>query len=145
MDATTIPSPKLSKRLWWSRVLIGGVIFTNLQCAFVFFLNPFSYIQAYDLNGVPGAYAIQGFGILFAMWNIPYLFAFIHPQKNRISLYEALIMQSIGLLGESFLYFRLPMGFPNLAASIQRFILFDGVGLMALILSFLLTRSHKQS
>ena len=126
-------------RLWLGRMLIGVVIFANIQCALAFFLEPSAYILAYDLSGTPGEYAIQGFGILFLMWNVPYLVAFFHPQKFRMSLYEAVTMQSIGLLGESYLYIKLPSGFPHLASSILRFIVFDGLGLIFLFLAILVT------
>ena len=74
------------------------------------------------------------------MWNVPYVVAIIHPRKYRLSLFQAVAMQAIGLLGESVLFTRLPGGYPQLGASILRFIIFDGSGLVALLLALLLTR-----
>ncbi len=48
-----------------------------------------------------------GMGVLFLMWNVPYAVALWHPLRHRISLYEALAMQAIGLLGESLIYLSL--------------------------------------
>ena len=76
---------------------------------------------------------IQGMGLLFVMWNIPYLVALIHPLKRLISLVEAGIMQAIGVIGETFLLWKLPDSHPILEQSVRRFILFDGCGLVLLI------------
>jgi hypothetical protein len=127
-------------RLWLGRLLIGAVVFANLQCALAFIINPSAYLQAYELNGIPGLNAIQGFGILFVMWNVPYLVAIVHPDKHRLSLLQAVAMQAIGLCGESYLFFKLPGGYPQLAASILRFMVFDGIGLLVLLIALLLTR-----
>jgi hypothetical protein len=146
MDDSPALNRKLedSKRLWWGRLFIGVVIFTNIQCALAFFLDPSAYILAYELSGTPGEYAIQGFGILFLMWSVPYFVAFAHPHKYRISLIEAVVMQFIGLLGESYLLFKLPSGYPNLASSILRFIVFDGLGLIFLFLAMLVTSPRPE-
>lgn len=142
---TTSPGPKWVsipvQRLWLGRLLIGAVVFSNLQCALAFIINPSPYLNAYQLSGIPGLKAIQGFGILFVMWNVPYIVAIIHPCKYRLSLYEAFTMQSIGLLGESYLLVNLSPLYPNLAASILRFIVFDGIGLAALLVALLITGS----
>jgi len=69
------------------------------------------------------------------MWNIPYMFAVWHPVKKRISLYEATIMQAVGFLGESAILMTLGADHPAIHASLLRFIVFDGAGLLALILA----------
>ena len=115
-----------------ARILIGTVLIINLQCAFVFLINPEGFAPLYELIGIPGKAAIQGFGVLFIMWNVPYVVALVNPIKFYISHYEAIIMQTIGLIGESLIYFNLPTNFILLRTSILRFIIFDGTGLVVL-------------
>ncbi len=122
-------------KLWIARFLIGLVVIFNLQSALAFFLHPGSYTTAYELTGLPGEAAIRGFAILFCMWNIPYLFALWHPLKYRISLVESIIMQAIGLVGESWLVSQIPISHALLRSSIFRFIIFDGTGLFFLLIA----------
>jgi len=126
-----------------SRILIGAVLFINLQAAVAFFIHPSDYAPWYELSGSAGNAAVKGFGLLFLMWNVPYLIAFIHPQKHKVSLFEATAMQSIGLVGEIFIWFGLPSINILLHKSIMRFILFDGIGLIALILAIMFSHNKK--
>jgi hypothetical protein len=66
------------------------------------------------------------------MWNIPYIVALWQPQRHRLSLWEALAMQVVGVIGESLIFFLLPAGHAPLQQSLGRFIGFDaaGVGLL---------------
>jgi hypothetical protein len=130
-------------RLLLSRFLIGAVLFVNIQAAIAFLINPDVYAPWYELSGSVGKATVKGFGVLFLMWNVPYLIAFIHPRKHRMSLYEALAMQCIGLLGELFIWFDLPLTNLLLRRSIMRFVLFDGVGLIILILAFMISQNIK--
>jgi hypothetical protein len=127
---------KFDVRLWLARLLIAGVVAWNLECALVFLLSPEAYAPGFELSGIPGEAAIRGFAVLFVMWNIPYLVALWQPRRHRISLWEALAMQVVGVIGESLILFSLPAGYPSLHASILRFIAFDaaGVGLLAIAL-----------
>ena len=111
----------------------------NLHCAFGFLINPERYAPSYQLGNTPGEAAIQGFGILFLMWNVPYIVALIHPVKFRISLIQSVIMQAIGLFGETYIFLTLPDGFPTLSGSILRFVIFDGGGLIALVVALILS------
>ena len=86
---------------------------------------------------------LQGMGILFVMWNVPYAVALSHPVRRRVSLVEAIAMQAIGLFGETLLLFSLPGGHPALVDSVGRFILFDGVGLGALVIALAVTLELK--
>ena len=83
---------------------------------------------------------LRGMGLLFLMWNIPYLVALIHPLRHYVSLVEAVIMQSIGVAGESLLLAALPGQHSQLHASVMRFIYFDGGGLILLLAAFILVR-----
>ena len=137
---------KRSYSLWLARLLIGLVLFINVQSALVFFIRPTGFAPAYELSGVSGIAAIRGFAVLFLMWNVPYAVALINPLKFRVSLYEAIAMQSIGLVGESIIVWGLPAGHEVLQASLLRFILFDGAGLLALIVAAGFTKLiHKNS
>jgi len=122
-------------RLWVSRLLIGLVVGWNLECALVFLYQPQAYTASFGLAGTTGEVALRAMGILFLMWNIPYLAALLQPRKHRFSLYEAMIMQAIGLAGESALYLALPVNNEIVRMSIFRFVLFDGAGLIFLLLA----------
>ena len=128
-------------RLNIARVLIGLVILWNVQAAMAFLLWPERFVAAYELEGFAGAAALRGIGVLFLMWNIPYLVALWHPVRFRVSLFEALAMQSIGLIGEGIIYLTLASSFSVLKSSVSRFILFDAVGLLLLVIAFWITRA----
>jgi hypothetical protein len=123
-------------RLWLSRFLIAIVTGWNLQAALAFILWPERFMHGFELTGVPGAAAVRGTGILFAMWNVPYLVALWNPVKYRLVLGIVIMMQLVGLIGESFILFTLPDGHALLSTSITRFIIFDGGGLILLLAAF---------
>lgn len=123
-----------------ARWLIAAVLGVNLQCAAVFILFPEDYAPGFELSGVVGINVVRAMGILFTMWNIPYVFALIHPIRHRLSLIEACIMQTVGVVGESLLWLTLPPGHDLLAASTMRFIVFDGAGLLVLLIALWISR-----
>ena len=82
-----------------------------------------------------GDAVIRGFGVLFLMWTIPYLVAAFHPQRHFTSLVEAVIMQAIGVTGESLILLLLPKEHITLTASVTRFIYFDAAGLIILLVA----------
>lgn len=126
-------------RLWFARLLIGIVLIFNVQCALAFLISPQLYAPGFELSGAAGEGMVRGMGVLFLMWNVPYAVALSHPLRRRVSLWEALAMQAIGLAGESLLLLSLEPGHALLRASVGRFILFDGAGLLLLILAALIT------
>ena len=130
-------------RLWLARLLIAAVIAWNLQAAFTFLMDPDAYAPAFELGGVAGAAALRGMAVLFVMWNVPYLVACFQPRRHRLSLWEALVMQIVGVLGETFILFGLPAGHILLAGSLIRFIAFDAAGLPALGAALFLTRTPR--
>jgi hypothetical protein len=132
---------KLDLRLWVARLLIAVVVAWNLECALVFLLSPAVYAPGFELIGTPGAAAVRGFAVLFLMWNIPYLVALWQPCLNRRSLWEALSMQSVGVIGESLILFSIPAGHALLQASLLRFIAFDAAGVLLLSLALFISRS----
>jgi hypothetical protein len=127
-------------RLNLARVLIGVVILFNLQAALVFLLWPERYTSGFELQGAVGGAMLRGLGVLFMMWNVPYAVALWHPIRQRISLYEALAMQTIGLAGETAIYLSLPAVHDLLRSSIMRFITFDALGLGLLAVAAWITR-----
>jgi hypothetical protein len=130
-------------RVWLARMFIGIVLFFNIQCVVLFWLQPQKYAPAYELLGEAGIAAVQGFGVLFLMWNIPYFVAFWNPLKNRLSVWEAIAMQTVGVIGETLILQSLPPGHAVLRLSISRFIGFDGVGLLLLLAGAYLSRSQN--
>lgn len=127
-------------RLNLARGLIGIVILFNLQAAVVFLFWPANYVPAFELEGAVGEAMLRGLGVLFIMWNVPYAVAMWNPLRYRISLYEALAMQTIGLVGETIILSRLPVVHNLARASISRFIAFDAVGLLLLIAATWITK-----
>jgi len=125
-------------RLNVSRVLIGLVLVMNLQCAFTYLLWPERYAAAFEMGGEIGEAMIRALGVLFVMWNVPYVVAVWNPDRYRIALYMAIAMQTIGLLGESWIYLVMPEVHAVARASILRFIIFDGLGLLALVAAALI-------
>lgn len=126
-----------------SRVLIGVVLALNVQCAVLFIATPAIFAPGFELTGVAGESMVRGMGILFLMWNVPYLIAFTNPLTRWWSLIEATAMQAIGLAGESLMLIALPVGHEALRMTGQRFILFDGGGLVLLGLALYLTGRLK--
>lgn len=125
------------------RFIIGLVLLVNLQSAFSFIFAPHLFAPAYELIGIPGETAVKGFGVLFVMWNIPYIVAFINPIRFRTSLLEAIAMQALGLAGESYILFGIPDSHSTLIDSILRFIIFDSAGLLGLMITALMLRNQK--
>jgi len=127
------------------RLLVGLVLVINVQCALVFMGRPEAYAPSFELSGAAGEAMVQALGLLFLMWNVPYAVAALNPQKYRISLYEAILMQAIGLVGETLLLLGLTPGHPTLSATVTRFIAFDGGGLLALALAAWIIRKVDPS
>ena len=131
-----------TRKVWIARLLVAVVIFINLQAALQYILNPNAYSGAFELEGIPGMAAVMGVGILYVMWQVPYVFAAINPIEHRLSLTEAVLMQAIGLLGETWLRSRIPTEHDILRNSILRYIIFDAGGLVLLgIAWFLVNRT----
>ena len=132
-------------RLWLSRLLIGSVLLWNVQCALAFLIAPATYAPGFELSGPAGEAMVRGMAVLFLMWNVPYAVALWHPVRHRVSLYEAVAMQTIGLIGESLILWSLAGGHPLAAANVARFIAFDGAGLVLLLLAVWVTRGRGLS
>jgi len=127
-------------RLNVSRLLIGLVLLVNLQSAFTYLLWPERYAPGFEMTGDIGAAMLRGMGVLFLMWNVPYAVALWNPARFRIALYMAVAMQAIGLLGESWIFLSLPAVHAAARASIVRFIIFDALGLLALLAAAWISR-----
>ena len=135
---------RLEYRKWIARGLIGIVVFFNLDAALSYLFKPALYAPGFELVGIPGEKMIQGMGLLFLMWNVPYLVALLDPFKHFPSLIEAVIMQGIGVIGESILLSTLIGTHPAMRSSTVRFIVFDGGGLILLLVALWITwRTRK--
>ena len=126
-----------------AQLLILVVLLINVQCALIFLFSPSWFAPSYELNGEVGDAVIRAFGVLFLMWNVPYLFATWNPQRHRVSLWQAIIMQTIGLIGETGILLSLTSDHPILYQSIFRFIVFDGAGLIALIVALTISKGDR--
>jgi len=128
--------------VWVARALVLAVFVINIMCALSFILFPELSVDAYQLAGagLPGAVAIQGIGITFLMWNATYPLVIVNPSKFWVLFIIVIAQQIIGLVGELILYFSLPAGYAMLSASIMRFVVFDAIGLVLLLLALVLSR-----
>jgi hypothetical protein len=136
-----ITDPKqVTLRIWIARLLIGVITAFSLQAAFSFILAPEKFTYAYELSGAAGEAAVRGAGILFLMWNVPYLFALQDPIRYRLALYFAVLAQLIGLLGGVYLFSTLAAELEILSSTILRFIVFSGVGLALALIAYFLIR-----
>jgi hypothetical protein len=122
----------MKTRLWLARGLIALVFVWNVQCALAFLISPATFAPGFELAGPAGDAVVRGIGVLFLMWNVPYFVALLHPARHRVSLYEALAMQAIGVLGESLILVSLSVSHVVARGTISRFILFDASGLLLL-------------
>jgi len=129
-------NPQSENRNHIARVALLAVLFANLSAAIPYLARPADYVAAFELSGVPGEVAVRGFGLLFLMWAVPFIPAIIHPVKYRVAFVCVLAMQVIGLIGESLLLMALPAGHQALRATGLRFIAFDGVGLLILLIAY---------
>ena len=125
---------------WIARLAVGFVFAVNVNCALAFILHPEQYAPGFEISGVAGKIAVQGFGILFLMWNASYPPVILQPDKYRGLYWVVLSQQAIGVLGESWLWLELPTGHVALTATGLRFILFDGLGLVLMGAAFGLLR-----
>ncbi len=127
------------------RVLILIVAAWNILCAIQFIVFAKDYAPSFDLTpDITGKAVIQSIGVLFIMWNIPYIFAIFHPHKWFILLICALLMQLTGLIGEIWIKSQLTLSY-NMVSSIQRFIVFDAIGLVLIFTSALLVWAHRRN
>ena len=125
-----------------SRLLIALVLISNLYAAAGFLFTPQQFTAAYELAGAPGEAAVAGMGLLFLMWQVPYIVALINPLRHRVSLLEAVIMQSLGVIGETFILLRIPVRHIVLKSGITRFIIFDLAGLALLVIAWLIVNGN---
>jgi hypothetical protein len=69
----------------------------------------------------------------------------VHPLRHFVSLIEAVIMQFIGVTGETLILLGLPGEHPLIEASVGRFILFDSAELVCLIMALLLVLMARRN
>ena len=134
------------RNVWLARVIVGAVFLMNVSCALAFILQPEKYSPGFEVAGVPGRIYVQGMGILFLMWNATYPPVIFHPIRYRALFVVVLIQQAIGFAGETWLWLTLPAGHSPLRATGLRFMIFDGIGLIAMAGAYwLLMRQRARS
>ena len=130
--------------IWIIRLLIALVFASNILCAIQFFVNPSGYIQQFDQIGEAGIVVIRSLGILFLMWNVPYAIAIYQPYQYSVALISALLMQLIGFVGETWIYFSI-QNLVNTRSSILKFMIFDFAGLLLLLVAFALLFNKRKN
>lgn len=124
----------------FARIVVGIVFAVNVWCALVFIFDPAPYAGGFELSGLPGRIVVQSFGILFLMWNATYPPVLFDPLRQRTMFAVVLVQQAIGVIGETWLLLTLPPGHFALQATGLRFIVFDGLGLIAMGIAYMLLR-----
>jgi hypothetical protein len=124
----------------FARLTVAAVFAMNVSCALTFLLRPEDYVAGFELEGPAGRVAVQGFGLLFLMWNATYPLVLMDPVRHRAMFAVVLAQQALGVFGETWLWGSLPPGHHALWQTGLRFILFDGWGLLAMGLAYLLLR-----
>ncbi len=130
--------------IWIIRLLIAIVFASNILCTIQFLVNPSGYTQQFDLEGEAGTVVIRSLGILFIMWNVPYAIAIYQPYRYPVALVSALMMQLIGFIGETWIYFGIH-SLMNTRSSILRFMIFDFAGLLLLSVAFALLFNKRKN
>ena len=123
---------------WFARIAVGLVFALNISCAVSFILHPAGYAWGFEVSGVPGKAVVEGFGILFLMWNVPYPPVLINPRAQKTLFAVILVQQFIGVVGETWMALPLPAGHAAMLQTGERFILFDAGGLVLMGIAFLL-------
>jgi hypothetical protein len=118
--------------VWVARVGVGIVCTWNLTAVIPFIVAPARYSASFEVAGVGGEVLVRGLGILFLMWQVPFAPVILNPTRYCVCLICLLVMQVIGLAGESWMMTQLPAGHAALRATGWRFIAFDGAGLVIL-------------
>jgi hypothetical protein len=130
---------------WAARGALALVLAWNLQAALAFILAPDAHAPGFEVSGVPGRAVVQGFGVLFLMWNVPYAAALVQPVRQIVPFACAVVAQFIGLAGETWMLTTLPPGHAALRATGLRFIAFDGAGLVLLAVAFALVVRFRRT
>ena len=136
-------APSLARIRVLIAVMVGAVFGMNIVCAFQFIFTPARYMYGFEISGVPGVAIVQSMGILFLMWNLTYPAVIVQPAQQRVLFIIVLLQQMVGIAGETWLFFSLPAGHDLLAGTALRFIFFDSLGFVVLILAFLLSLRLK--
>jgi hypothetical protein len=124
----------------FARLVVGLVFAMNVSCALAFLLRPGDYAAGFELDGPAGRIAVQGFGLLFLMWNATYPLVLVDPARHRAMFAVVLAQQALGVFGESWLLWTLPPGHHALWQTGLRFVIFDGLGLIGMGMAYLLLR-----
>lgn len=115
---------------WFARAALGAVFLMNIAAAMAFLARPEEFTGSFELSGLPGQVAVRGFGLLFLMWNATYPLVILRPIRHPTLFLIILIQQALGVLGEAWIWLRLPLGHAALRETGLRFLLFDGAGLL---------------
>jgi len=134
-----------SWKVWLARAAVLLVFGWNVLCALQFFLVPGDYAPAYGLAVTPENEAlVAGLGVAFLMWNVTYPAVIANPVKFKALFVVVLVQQLVGLVGESVIWFRLSdasLASSAIADGIMRFVLFDGAGLVLMLVAFCVLRN----
>lgn len=123
---------------WTTRITVSAVFLSNMICALQFLLWPDGYTSAYELSGDVGTAVIRSFGVLFIMWSLTYPAVIWQPERQRPLFTIVLIQQFVGLTGELCIWASIQNVHAVLSASILRFVVFDGIGLVMMMMAFCL-------
>ena len=146
------PAPRkrmsVRKAAWLARIAVLIVFILNVMCAIQFIAEPMRYAAAYGLPATQDSAAmVAGLGVAFLMWNVTYPAVIFSPRRFRALYVVVLIQQLVGLIGESFIWWRLinaGLGSGLMAAGIMRFVIFDAGGLVIMLAAFIVLAMATQ-
>jgi len=126
-------------RVWLARMLVAAVCGWNLSAALPMILRPTDMAGSFAVAacGRGGMIMVQGLGVAFLMWQVPFVPTVWDPRHNRVTFLCLIVMQMVGLAGETLMLASLSEGSPALRATGLRFVAFDGAGLILLIVGYL--------
>jgi hypothetical protein len=130
--------------IWFARAAVLAVFAMNLSAALGYLLKPEIFVSGYELEGEVGRVVVQGFGILYLMWNATYPPVIFNPLRHRTLFIVVLVQQLIALVGESLLIASVPTEYAAMIRTGLRFILFDGAGLLLMAAAFLVVESGQR-
>ena len=132
--------PELPRRVRiaadFMRLAYALVFVVNVRCALGYLVSTEAFLPSFDASGEAGLVALRGIGVAFLMWNATYPAVVWDPVRFRSLAAVVLVQQVIGLVGESWIYTGISGAYPELQATIRAFILFDGFGLVVMLVTF---------
>lgn len=130
------PSRTHSWQVWFARFVVAAVFAVNIHAALSFIGWPERYTAGFELSGPGAEVAVQAVGVLFLIWNATFPLVILDPARYRALFGVVVVQQMIAVAGDVGLRSVVSAGNGQLVTSVDRFIAFDGTGLLLMIAAF---------